>query len=72
VDAPLVFRASDLPPRRPPTKATPETTTTNSNTPSLANHPSAQNLPTTIIGKPRPEHRGFFKKIGGFFAAIFR
>jgi hypothetical protein len=72
VDAPLVFRASDLPPRRPPTKATPETTTTNSSAPALADHASTQNLPTTIIATPKPEHRGFFKKIGGFFAAIFR
>jgi hypothetical protein len=73
IDAPFVFRASDLPPSNPPTPAAPV-------------H-EAQLLPITYRSRPammqiavtpppsvpssRPAHHGFFAKFKNFFSAIF-
>jgi AMIN domain-containing protein len=72
VDAPLVFRASDLPPRRSAPEAAPAKPTASATAPTPSNHGSTPTVPTTMTASAKPEHRGFFKKIGGFFAAIFR
>ena len=73
VDAPLVFRASDLPPR-PSAKAaasTPTGETSKGAGATTANTVQAGSSAPTITGS-KAEHRGLFRKIGGFFAAIFR
>jgi hypothetical protein len=72
VDAPLVFRASDLPPRHPAPEATPAKPTASPIAPTPTNHRVTPNVSTAMTASAKPEHRGFFKKIGGFFAAIFR
>jgi hypothetical protein len=67
IEAPLVFRASDLPPAHP---------ATGSEAHSLApdNSMSSTAMPATILpapsSTPRP-HQGFFRRVKGFFAAIF-
>lgn len=71
VDAPFVFRAPD-PPQPAPVREAAQLT--------LAPSFSPSNLPPTMALPPDPstqattksEHRGFFRKLGGFFAAIFR
>ena len=74
VEAPMVFRASDVPPAggnpskagspaASPAKAPPKTDPTSP-------IPKASE-PTTVTVK-KAEHKGFFGKIGGFFASIFR
>ena len=72
VDAPLVFRASDPPPPPPaPMRAAQQLPVT------MAQAPAS--MQTTVSAPPppapaqaKPEHRGVFGKIKGFFAAIFR
>jgi hypothetical protein len=74
VEAPIVFRASDLPPAGTTSSTGNQVTVTKSNA-------APQSDPTTPIpSKPPPttvtvknvEHKGFFGKIGGFFASIFK
>ena len=70
IEAPLVFRASDLPASEPAAK--PEV----HGLPGSASTVSTL-LPATVLPAPSPQspsdksHRGFFGKVKGFFAAIF-
>jgi hypothetical protein len=70
IDAPLVFRASDLPAAQPTTMADAQ------NLPA-SGPPASALLPTTVQPSPSSSveankpHRGFFGKVKGFFAAIF-
>jgi len=73
VEAPIVFRASDLPPAG--TAASKDTaggakSSTAPKTDPTAPVPSTPR-PTTVTAK-KAEHKGFFGKISGFFAAIFK
>ncbi|MGH9503293.1 MAG: AMIN domain-containing protein [Terriglobales bacterium] len=61
VDAPFVFRASDLPPA----------TTPDLGAGTLPMSRAANPVPTLIIAEP-PEHKGVLGKVKGFFASIFR
>jgi hypothetical protein len=73
VEAPIVFRASDLPPAGTDSSAgTAAATKSNTarKTDPTAPIPSTP-PPPSVTGK-KPEHKGFFSKIGGFFAGIFR
>jgi hypothetical protein len=72
VDAPLFFRAPD-PPQPAPVRESAQL-------PLMAALQPAPSPPTVVLPPPpppppeataRPERRGFFKKLGGFFAAIF-
>jgi len=73
VEAPIVFRGSDLPPTGSAPKAgngAVATTNSASKTDPTAPIPKPPD-PTTVIAQ-KPEHKGFFGKIGGFFASIFK
>jgi len=68
VDAPFIFRASDAPPEYPTVAVEPEAFPLASRRgPPL----EAVALQPPLQVKPKPQHRGFFGKIKGFFAAIF-
>jgi hypothetical protein len=77
VDAPLVFtparkRAASAPPA--PVQAVKdlpreESTARQVHLDALIQMPLTQ---APLTGKPKPEHRGFFHRVGGFFAAIFK
>jgi hypothetical protein len=61
VDAPFVFRASDLPPASTPDLGAG----------TLPMSRAANPVPTLIIAEP-PEHKGVLGKVKGFFASIFK
>lgn len=71
VDAPFVFRASDLPPA-----SSNQTSSTAEKTPptasSAAAQPASMALPPSQEAPAKPVHHGFFGKVKGFFSAIFR
>jgi hypothetical protein len=66
VDAPLVFRASDLQP--------PPTPRLNVDRMALASPRTPAPMPATVLPPPPPKHqpRGFFGKMKGFFSGIFK
>src|SRR6266550_2623266 len=66
VDAPLVFRASDLQP--------PPTPRLNSDAMALASPRTPTPMPATVLPPPPPKQqpRGFFGKMKGFFSGIFK
>lgn len=72
IDAPIVFRASDSPPaeaaKQPP--PAPASVATAKKSDPTAPIPATAQPPTVAVAKA--EKRGFFSKVGGFFAAIFR
>jgi hypothetical protein len=74
IDAPIVFRASELPQAAGPAQKQGSAAVATANTVQKSNPtaplPKAAEPTTVTIAKA--EHRGFFRKIGGFFAAIFR
>jgi len=75
VEAPFVFRAGDPPP--PPVeqaKTLPLAFRAIENPPvTTPLGPPAPQPGTTVTASPRPQpHRGFFGKLGSFFAALFR
>jgi hypothetical protein len=70
VDAPFVFRASKPQPAPIPEAAQlPLTASARPEPFPLAPLPPPPSVPK---GKPKSEHHGFFRKLGGVFAAIFR
>lgn len=73
VDAPFVFRASDLPPSSASSNQTSSTQgKTSSDALSGTAQPAAIALPPSQETPAKPVHHGFFGKVKGFFSAIFR
>ena len=68
IEAPLVFRASDLPPAHPAALPDVHRMTASQSMSSAA-------LPATVLARPQvptsKPHQGFFGKVKGFFQAIF-
>jgi hypothetical protein len=69
VEAPLIFRASDLPPAKPSPPAKPKTSPATSDR--SAKSPAVALPPSTITITTQKPHHGFFGKVKGFFKAIF-
>lgn len=72
VDAPFVFRASDLPSSSASPNQTPSTPEKTLPASSAAAQPASMALPPLQETSPKPVHHGFIGKIKGFFSAIFR
>jgi hypothetical protein len=70
IEAPLVFRASDLPPANPEAEPEGQSLTAGAST-------SSTPIPATVLPAPSAQapsnqvHHGFFGKVKSFFAAIF-
>jgi hypothetical protein len=68
VEAPLIFRASDLPPAKPASQPKPKTSSaTNDHSAAQAAMPRS----TITITTTEKSHHGFFGKVKGFFKSIF-
>ncbi len=70
VEAPLIFRASDLPPAHPAAKPKSETSSLILQDPKRAVATSSRPASITITTSEKPHH-GFFGKVKGFFKKVF-
>jgi AMIN domain len=70
IEAPLVFRASDLPPAHSEPKAAIQVSARNNSMTSTSMATPATVFPNPQASVTKP-HRGFFGKVKGFFSSIF-
>jgi hypothetical protein len=71
VDAPFVFNAKDRAAGALPSAVQAAKDLPMEEVPARQVHLDAV-VQSPPAEKPKPEHRGFFRRVGGFFAAIFK